>query len=456
MDGGGIDLNSQAEEFPTLGLYGAFLQGDVDGLLPGGGRGKGSGLPPYRQPRAGEADGWATPLARQMNFGGSSSAAAGRRGGNGGMFLGGSSTGAGGGVQQRANSAAAAPSRRNQRTSMANHHGGGGQRVPRPRAPRAPRSAIRGQASGSRAPFVDGDEEMEDEVEELASSGGPPVSQTNRAQWNDANNACLLELCLEQRAAGTYNGATMSGDGYQAVVDGLLARSGLVYTRLQVKKQILILKSTHSFWRYLQAHTGLGRKDDGTIDADSEFWKTHTEKKPYLKKLQWGPPANEDLLDLLFRGSIVDGSTAFAPGDDYGENQGQEEEEFQTTPGSTNNQRSQKVKRSLSTSSTLTSPLKKSKSPMLKVVKDITSTFKESVIVNTKQMQKRASEKAAFSVKRCQELAFVCGVEQTVEAVYVMSKMFETQYQREFFCGQLTPNLRFGYFKKWCRDNNLE
>ncbi|CAN6173248.1 unnamed protein product [Urochloa humidicola] len=397
MDGGGIDLNSQAEEFPTLGLYGAFLQGDVDGLLPGGGRGKGSGLPPYRQPRAGEADGWATPFARQLNFGGSSSAAAGRGGGNGGMFLGGSSTGAGGGVQQRANSAAAAPSRRNQRTSMANHHGGGGQRVPRPRAPRAPRSAIRGQASGSRAPFVDGDEEMEDEVEELASSGGPPV-----------------------------------------------------------KKQILILKSTHSFWRYLQAHTGLGRKDDGTIDADSEFWKTHTEKKPYLKKLQWGPPANEDLLDLLFRGSIVDGSTAYAPGDDYGENQGQEEEEFQTTPGSTNNQRSQKVKRSLSTSSTLTSPLKKSKSPMLKVVKDITSTFKESVIVNTKQMQKRASEKAAFFVKRCQELAFVCGVEQTVEAVYAMSKMFETQYQREFFCGQLTPNLRFGYFKKWCRDNNLE
>ena len=71
---------------------------------------------------------------------------------------------------------------------------------------------------------------MEDDVEELASSGGPPVSHGKRAQWNDANNACLLELCIEQCAPGMYNGAQMSGEDYQAVVDGLLARRRLVYT----------------------------------------------------------------------------------------------------------------------------------------------------------------------------------------------------------------------------------
>ena len=186
------------------------------------------------------------------------------------------------------------------------------------------------------------------------------------------------------------------------------------------------------------------------------------QKKPYLRKLQWGPPANEELLDQLFRGYTVDGSTAFVPGDDYGENQGQdlgageEEEEFQGTPTSASNQRSQRCRRSSSTSSTMTSPLKKSKSPMVKIVKDIASTFKESVAANTKQMQKRANEKAAFSVKRCQELAFECGIEQTVDYVYALSKMFETEYQREFFCGLLNPELRLGYFKKWCRDNNLE
>ena len=29
--------------------------------------------------------------------------------------------------------------------------------------------------------------------------------------------------------------------------------------------------------------------------------------------------------------------------------------------------------------------------------------------------------------------------------------------RRRFFCGPLlTPDLRLSYFKKWCRDNNLE
>ncbi|KAF0919378.1 hypothetical protein E2562_029325 [Oryza meyeriana var. granulata] len=390
---GGFDLNSQAsaaEGFPRLQLYGDILQGDDNELLPA--RVRGSGHPPYRPPRAGAGDARATPAApyaRQLHFGGSSSAATGRGGGSGAVFPGGSSSGAGGPVRQRANSAAAAPGRRTQRTST-ELRGSGGHRVPRYRAPRAPSTrAVRGQASGSGAPFDNDDAAMEDDVEELASSGGPP-----------------------QRRAGRYNGAQMSGEGYQAVVDGLLARRRLVYTRGQ--------------------------------------------KKPYLKRLLSGPPGNEDLLDELFRGYTVDGTTAFVPGDDYGDNEGQdagiedEDEEFQATPTSTSNQRSQKGKRALSsTTSTLTSPVKKSKSPMVRIVKDIATTFKESVAANTKQIQQRADEKAAFSVQRCQQLAFECGVEKTVDSVYAMSKMFATQYQREFFCGQLTPELRLGYFKKW-------
>jgi hypothetical protein len=55
-----------------------------------------------------------------------------------------------------------------QHTSMTAR--GGGQRV---MLPRAPRSAIRGQASDSGAPFDNGDEELDKDVEELASFGGP-------------------------------------------------------------------------------------------------------------------------------------------------------------------------------------------------------------------------------------------------------------------------------------------
>jgi hypothetical protein len=86
------------------------------------------------------------------------------------------------------------PAARRQRNNAASH-GGGGQRG---RRPRAARSAGRGQASRSGDLFTNDHEEPEDEVEEMGSSNGPPVSQGSRAFWSDENSACLLQLCLEQ------------------------------------------------------------------------------------------------------------------------------------------------------------------------------------------------------------------------------------------------------------------
>jgi hypothetical protein len=52
------------------------------------------------------------------------------------------------------------------------------------------------------------------------------------------------------------------------------------------------------------------------------------QKQPYLKKLQYDPPANLDLLEALFSDVVVDGSSAFVLGDDFGEEaDGDEEEE---------------------------------------------------------------------------------------------------------------------------------
>ena len=80
---------------------------------------------------------------------------------------------------------------------------------------------------------------------------------------------------------------------------------------------------------------------------------------------------------------------------------------------------------------------------MVKIVWDIASTFKESASISARMMAKRPTDKEAFSIARCQELAFPCGVERTVEAVYAMSKLFASQYQREFFCvPELTPDLK--------------
>jgi hypothetical protein len=188
------------------------------------------------------------------------------------------------------------------------------------------------------------------------------------------------------------------------------------------------------------------------------------QKQPYLKKLQWGPPANLDFLEQLYGDVVVDGSSAFVPGDDFGEGadedegeeEAQEQEEPIVTPRSASSQRSKSKRSAGSTTSTLNSPMKKTKSPMVRYVKDIANTFKESVTVNTQQLKKRVAQKEAFSVKRCQDLGWECGIEATADAAFAMSKLFATEYQRQFFCGLPTPELRLSYFNKWCRDNNLD
>ncbi|KAG2620339.1 hypothetical protein PVAP13_3NG173050, partial [Panicum virgatum] len=378
-----FDLNSQvppAENFPHLHAYGAFLQGHGE---EGAGLDHGSIYPPPRAPRTlgvphlapGLGRGWAAPpaqRARQLQFGASSSAggSSGRAGDDMPPWPahgGGSSSGADGGGRGRAKVSLAGWHRT--RSSLSNR----GRASSRGgRGGRTARGAGHPQAPGNNYIGVDEEEGYEEEVEDLGSSGCPSL-----------------------------------------------------------KNQIGILKSTYSFWCYLQVHTGLGRKPDGTIDADSEFWRTHTENKPYLKKLRWGPPGNLDLLEQMFSSSTIDGGGAFVPGDDYGAAQEgaedawpkeAEEEDFQETPRSTSSSQKSSGK----------SPVKKNKSPMVRYVRDLSITFKQAVQINSQEMKKRASDKEAFLVRRCQQLAFECGVEQTSEAVFAMAKMFQDPFQREF------------------------
>ncbi|XP_039854227.1 uncharacterized protein LOC120712503 isoform X2 [Panicum virgatum] len=273
--------------------YGAYLQGDDDEAAD---RGRVSGPHPPRAPlslgvpnqRAGRGAGWAArcPLsAHHLNFGASSSAAGSRggqddvvpswpthSGGNSGLFISGLAAVASGGGRGYANSSSVAPGRHRASSNSSNcggTHGRGG------RGGRAARSAGPLQAPGGG--YTDVDDEGAWEEVEYGSSGVPPMSNGSRANWSDRNNGYLLALCLEQVRAGHYNGCQMSGEGYQAIADGYFAKTGLLHTRLQLKNQIAILKSTYSFWCYLQIHTGLGRNPDGSVDADSEYWKPHLE-----------------------------------------------------------------------------------------------------------------------------------------------------------------------------------
>ncbi|CAL4917899.1 unnamed protein product [Urochloa decumbens] len=316
---------------------------------------------------------------------------------------------------------------------------------------------------------LSGEDAEENTADEYSGSGSHAVS-TLRANWSDENNAILLRLCIEQLRAGHYIDGTMTGQGYKNIAERFYVETGLMYKRSQFRHQIGQLRSTYSFWRFLQKHTGLGRKPNGSIDADSDFWKRSTKNKPWLNKLKNGlPPPNLEELEEMFSGTTVDGSTGYVAGQDFYEDadmeQDEDGEDLEHEPvGSPTTTSSRKSKRSnAATTSTCDSPVKKSKSPMVRYMKQIATNFAQAVLVNQQTMKKAAAhkleakqEKEMFSVKRCLDLAFQCGIRQDNNEVYAMGKMFQDKFQREVFCNLPSAEARLNYFKGWCMDHGMD
>lgn len=273
----GVDLNFQApvgaEEFPHLADYENFLQGGSQphGDLQGGP----SGFPPHRPLRT---LGVRTQHVRGQ--GGAVSAPGAGRGRQGHVPAGGSFSGA---IVDLGASSAGGSGGRLQYGMPASR--ASGRRRPRTRA-RSVGAAPPIPQQGLGADFINPAPDVEDQniTDNYSAFGGQAVS-TLRANWSDENNATLLRLCVEQLKAGHYIDGQMTGQGYKNIVARFLAETGLVYTRRQFRHQIGALRSTYSFWKFLQKHIGLGRKHDGSIDAESEFWQTSTKVVAYLFRI---------------------------------------------------------------------------------------------------------------------------------------------------------------------------
>lgn len=194
------------------------------------------------------------------------------------------------------------------------------------------------------------------------------------------------------------------------------------------------------------------------------------QKHPEWKKLRWGPPEYLPELEQIFEGVAVDGSTSYVPGqsniDDHrapmeheDEDSGFEDMEatMEQSPMSSNSR-----KRASSTSTTAESPSKKSKSPMVKMMKDYISFSSKNAAERNEYLKAAYTEKQhrksqmSFSVRQFQQLAVECGVEETDPEYYAISQICKDDYSREFFVNMTTPEGRLAFLKRYCRQHNLD
>lgn len=130
------------------------------------------------------------------------------------------------------------------------------------------------------------------------------------------------------------------------------------------------------------------------------------------RKLRYGAPDNLTELEVTFENIAVDGSSSCIPGEQLREGEdGAEGDGGHASPviiGS--------LKRNNSTISTAPSPKKKSKSPMVKVMKGIWDTMQSTCSVAQKAMQ---GDYTSESIKQVMRLVVECGAKQQKEQMSI-------------------------------------
>ena len=95
------------------------------------------------------------------------------------------------------------------------------------------------------------------------------------ADWSGDNTTILTELFVQQVCAGNRPDKHLTPNAYEEVAKDFIIRTGLEYTKLQLKNKWDKLKTDYSNFRKLKLkETGGGWDyERNTIKQDAEWWK---------------------------------------------------------------------------------------------------------------------------------------------------------------------------------------
>ena len=203
------------------------------------------------------------------------------------------------------------------------------------------------------------------------------------------------------------------------------------------------------------------------------------QQNPNAKIFQRGNPEYMDMLIELFQGVAVDGTTAYFPGDEEDEEPDAEQfsvDEGFVQPGSArlsgddgfNNSpmsTSSRKRGSSSCDTTATSPGKKSKSPIVKLVRGFMQKFSieseksnqliAELIKQTGQAREKRPNTTVDEVTTCQNLAIDCGAAEDSVEYFAATQLFVEKANRVMFMNMKSKEARFMWLRRYCVLKNL-
>lgn len=169
----------------------------------------------------------------------------------------------------------------------------------------------------------------------------------------------------------------------------------------------------------------------------------------HWKKLKKGPPDHEELLQQLFGGIVVDGSGACAPGEELGAddvpaNYTPEHADTYMSPPSTS---VSKRPSQHPNASTATSPRKRTKNPMVKVMQGIHETLKNNCKISEMVMLGQHLDE---QIKEVQQIAVRCGAREGSVEHFMATELFKKAENRATFKAFETDEGRLLWLKRHC------
>lgn len=151
----------------------------------------------------------------------------------------------------------------------------------------------------------------------------------------------------------------------------------------------------------------------------------------------------------MFEHTAVDGSTSCTPGQDMDQEEDVIEEverDADDSPMSTSN-----MKRGTTSTTSVTSPRKRIKSPMVRMMKGIWDEMKETNVVAQKAMK---GEYVEEQVKEYMRLVVASGSPPGSEAHFIAGKLFQKAEQRGVFLSIEDNEGRQAWLRRCCQTNN--
>jgi hypothetical protein len=177
---------------------------------------------------------------------------------------------------------------------------------------------------------------------------------------------------------------------------------------------------------------------------------------PTWKQLKRGPPDHEDLLQEMFGGIVVDGSSACAPGEAVernedeglpaGDQQGDDTDMY-STPPSTAHVPNRRSSLNRASGSSATSPLKQPKNQMVKVMQKIHATLENNCKIANKVM---LGEHLEEKIKEVQSMAVRCGAREGSAEHFMATQLFKKPENRATFKAFETDEGRLLWLKRHC------